>query len=63
MKECQNKECMRRGFAYSDRDKFCSECGSVLVPRLKCTECGEEVSPRQKYCTNCGKNLMKGGEK
>ena len=42
-----------RPYVWND-EKFCSSCGTELVPTDKCPGCGTELSPYWKYCTKCG---------
>ncbi len=37
--------------------KFCTECGSPLVVKMRCGSCGAEVEGSPRFCPGCGKPL------
>ena len=50
-------KCRNCGTAYSECDKFCSECGMSLKGN-SCIYCGAATKPNYEICPDCGKNLQ-----
>ena len=51
------KMCPRCKKAHADpQDKFCYECGTLLMASPKCS-CGRELLPSNVYCPTCGKEV------
>jgi class 3 adenylate cyclase/tetratricopeptide (TPR) repeat protein len=48
-------QCPKCQTEYSDRRKFCSQCGERLF--FVCPNCGYENSPADKYCGECGERV------
>jgi len=60
---CPNPECK---FKNLEGEKYCSECGTALIPgpkpgnadsTIKCRKCGFETKANKKYCSECGTSL------
>lgn len=49
------KQCPSCGAENSDKNKFCSECGTMLDKI--CPTCGNKVGADDKFCPNCGAKL------
>ncbi len=55
-------KCNRCGIENGDSNKFCTNCGNILVNEYKpykiiCESCGAENEPGYKYCFLCGELL------
>lgn len=50
------KKCPQCGAAMPANAKFCSECGTSLLPAT-CPQCGHAVTPGAKFCIECGAAL------
>lgn len=51
--------CPNCGKRNVDKNKFCSECGTILPePQNYCPKCDETFQKGEKFCTQCGNKLV-----
>src|SRR5262245_55072248 len=46
--------CLRCGPRPEPDPRFCSRCGSALLPVSYCTECGVVLPSESRFCPHCG---------
>lgn len=50
-----NVICSKCGSAFSNKAKFCPECGESLIK--KCASCGNKIDGSPKFCPECGSKI------
>ncbi len=55
----EEKTCKSCGFAISDTQKFCQECGAKIEHAQFCKECGTRLGENAKFCFECGTPAVK----
>ena len=51
------KICTNCGAELSDRDLFCSVCGTKVEQKRHCPNCGKEVDGSARFCSGCGSKI------
>lgn len=51
------KICTNCGAELSDRDLFCSVCGTKVEQKRHCSNCGKEVDGSARFCSGCGSKI------
>jgi predicted amidophosphoribosyltransferase len=44
-------------YLHATGDKFCLRCGSQLVEKSRCSECGRDLNVQFTFCPRCGKKI------